>query len=199
MGKPFFSDGMKIGLFGGSFNPPHAGHALVSERLRTRLGLDWVWWLVSPQNPLKPEAPADAAERIAACREIAVTPKTYVSDEETQMGSNYTADTIRTLKKSHSNVHFVWLMGADSLCDMHRWRSWRDIFRQIPIAVYPRPGTTVRAGLSPAASCFSRNRIHPDEAASLAGRRCPAWTLLEGVTSPLSSTQLRSVRSRTKK
>ena len=192
MTKPFFSDGMKIGLFGGSFNPPHAGHALVSERLRVRLNLDLVWWLVSPQNPLKAEAPAQAATRIAACRNIAGQHKTYVSDEETRLGSSYTANTIRALKKRHPNVHFVWLMGADSMCGIHHWRDWQEIFRQIPIAVYPRPGHTVRSGLGPAATCFARNRIHPDDAATLAGRTCPSWTLLEGVMSPLSSTQIRS-------
>ncbi|MGC6472438.1 MAG: nicotinate (nicotinamide) nucleotide adenylyltransferase [Parvibaculales bacterium] len=199
MVKPFLSDGMKVGLFGGSFNPPHAGHALVSERLRARLGLDLVWWLVSPQNPLKKEAPESSAMRIDACRDIAGPHKTYISDEETGLGSAYTANTIRTLKKRHPNVHFVWLMGADSMCGIHRWRDWQAIFQQIPVAVYPRPGATVRAGLGPAATCFARNRIHPDDAASLAGRPCPAWTLLEGVMSPLSSTQIRSGRSARKK
>jgi len=199
MVTPFFTDGMKIGLFGGSFNPPHAGHALVSERLRVRLGLDLVWWLVSPQNPLKSEAPETAGKRIAACRAIASQHKTYVSDEETALGSTYTADTIRALKRRHPNVHFVWLMGADSMCGIHRWRDWHEIFQQIPVAVYPRPGVTVRAGLGPAATYFARNRIHPDDAATLAGRPCPAWTLLEGVMSPLSSTQIRSNPSATKK
>ena len=115
--------------------------------------------------------------RIDACRDIAGPHKTYISDEETGLGSPYTANTIRTLKKRHPNVHFVWLMGADSMCGIHRWRDWQTIFQQIPVAVYPRPGATVRAGLGPAATCFARNRIHPDDAASLAGRPCPAWTL----------------------
>ena len=199
MGKPFFSDGMKIGLFGGSFNPPHAGHALVSEKLRIRLGLDLVWWLVSPQNPLKLETPADTATRIKACREIAPPHKTYVSDEEMGLGSSYTADTIRALKNRHPNVHFVWLMGADSMCAIHRWRNWRTIFEQLPVAVYPRPSATIRAGLAPAAACFARHRLLPADAPTLAARATPAWTLLDGVTSPLSSTQLRSGQSASKK
>ena len=193
MQHPYFSDGMKIGLFGGSFNPPHAGHALVSERLRFKLNLDLVWWLVSPQNPLKNETPADPKARIEACRKIAGHHKTYISDEETALGSTYTANTIAALKRRYPRVNFVWLMGADSMRAIHRWRNWQQIFEQVPIAVYPRPGETVRAGLGPAAACFAQSRIPHNQAAILATHNRPAWTLLEGVLSPLSSTQVRKL------
>jgi len=195
MRRPVFFDGMKIGLFGGSFNPPHAGHALLARTLQTQLNLDLVWWLVSPQNPLKQEKPAAENTRIKACQQIAGSHKTYVSNVETMLGTSYTADTIARLKAKYPNVHFVWAMGADSLRHVHRWRNWQEIFNQVPVAVYPRPGETSAAGLAPAAQYFAQARRPASAAAQLATQNAPAWILLEGATNASSSTSIRQQKS----
>ncbi len=193
--KPFFSDNMKIGLFGGSFNPPHKGHAFISERLRIKLNLDLIWWLVSPQNPLKKTAPENINTRIAACQRVAGHHKVYISDAETHLQTSHTADTIRLLKAKYPNVHFIWLMGADNMRTVHHWRNWKQIFYQVPIAVYPRPSETVRAGLGISATVFAQHRLPPQNAHKLIYKNKPAWTLLEGRTNALSSTILRENNS----
>ena len=142
--------GMRVGLYGASFNPAHEGHAHVAETAMTRLQLDAVIWLVSPQNPLKSSREtADLAHRMAGARCFADGPGMIVSDLETRLGSAYTVDTIRSLKARHPGVRFVWIMGADSLASFHRWKGWTQIMREVPVAVVSRPWIALKSRFSP--------------------------------------------------
>ena len=191
MASHHFMPGMSVGLFGGSFDPPHAGHRLVSLTALKALQLDRIWWLVSPQNPLKQHAPKDTAARVAACRALARHPKIFVSDEETRLGTQYAIDTVRRLKEGNPGVCFIWLMGADNLAGLHKWKSWDKLMKEIPVAIYPRPGSTLQAGISPAAMRFAPWRKPPSAAASFRFAQAPAWIMLDGVLSGLSSSALR--------
>ena len=156
LGLPL-APGMRVGLFGGSFNPAHEGHAHVAQTALARLGLHRVVWLVSPQNPLKPAGDtAPLAERMAGAARLARGPRMIVSDAEAKLGSRYSLDTIRLLKARRRGVHFVWVMGADSLAGFHRWKGWTQIFREVPVVVVARPGATLKALTSPAARRFGR-------------------------------------------
>lgn len=190
-----FTPGMSVGLFGGSFDPPHTGHRLVSLTALKALQLDRIWWLVSPQNPLKQHAPKDAAARVAACRALARHPKIFVSDEETRLGTQYAIDTVRRLKAANPGVRFIWLMGADNLAGLHKWKFWDELMREIPVAIYPRPGSTLQAGISPAAMRFAPWRKPASAAASFRFAQAPAWIMLDGVLSGLSSSALRHHKS----
>ena len=184
--------GMRVGLFGGSFNPAHGGHAHVAETARRRLGLDRVIWLVSPQNPLKPRhETADLAERMATARALAQGPGMIISDAETKLGSAYTIDTVRALKARFPGVHFVWVMGADSLASFHRWKGWTQIMREIPVAVVSRPWISLKSRFSPAARRFARFRRSSMNAAGLPHAQAPAWVFLRGPLNFQSSTALR--------
>lgn len=186
---------MRIGLFGGSFNPPHEGHRLVSRECLRRLDLDAVWWLVTPGNPLKDHsnlAPLD--ERVGAARALLSGPRERVTGFEAAHGFTYTFQTLSRLRSMLSGRRLVWIMGADSLADFHRWERWQDIFALMPIAVYARPGAARKALVSRAASRFAHSRIEETDAPLLAGLAPPAWVFLHGRMSPLSSTQLRDQR-----
>jgi nicotinate-nucleotide adenylyltransferase len=194
---PPFTPGMTIGLLGGSFNPPHAGHALVTRLALTRLGLDRVWWLVTPGNPLKSRAELAALnERVEAARHLVGGPRVAVTDIEAQIGARYTADTIAFLKRRAPGARFVWLMGADNLRQFHMWRRWRAIAELTPIAVIDRPGSTLKAMSSPAAIALARWRVPERKGLTLADRRPPAVLFLHGPRSELSSTELRHAPAR---
>ena len=186
-----FASGMSVGLFGGSFDPPHAGHRLVSLTALKALHLDRIWWLVSPQNPLKGHAPQDRASRVAACQALASHPKIFVSDEESRLGTQYAIDTVRRLKSANPGVRFIWLMGADNLAGLHKWKFWDELMNEIPVAIYPRPGSTLQAGISPAATRFAPWRKPASSAANFRFAQAPAWIMLDGVLSGLSSSALR--------
>ncbi|MBM3561203.1 MAG: nicotinate-nucleotide adenylyltransferase [Alphaproteobacteria bacterium] len=187
---------MRVGLFGGSFDPPHDGHRAVSLKALKRLGLDQVWWLVSPQNPLKPNAPsADLARRIADARRLANHPWIKVTGIEAILGSNYTADTLRKLQERLPGVRLVWMMGADNLASFNRWRDWQGIAANVPIAVFNRPGLALRALSSPAARALARFRLPEREAGRLAATPPPAWVFLSSPHVPLSSTAVRAKRA----
>ncbi|WP_338531859.1 nicotinate-nucleotide adenylyltransferase [Nitratireductor thuwali] len=194
---PHVEKGMAVGLFGGSFNPPHAGHALVAETALRRLRLDQLWWIVTPGNPLKDRsALAPLSERIALSRECSKDPRIKVTAFEAAHKIRYTADTIELVLACNRGVNFVWLMGADSLRDFHRWERWRKIVRSVPIAVFDRPGATLSFLSSKMAKVFDQARIDEDDAPLLARLSPPAWTFVHGPRSSLSSTQLReTVRS----
>lgn len=187
--------GMTVGLYGGSFNPAHDGHAHVAETAKRRLGLDRVIWLVSPQNPLKSRhETADLADRLAGARALAQGYGMVVAAVETQLGSNYTIDTIRGLKARFPGVKFVWIMGADSLASFHRWKGWTQIMHEVPIAVVSRPWISLRSRFSPAALRFARFRKSPQSGPRLAYAKTPAWTFLFGRFHFQSSTALRARR-----
>lgn len=183
---------MRIGLLGGSFNPAHDAHLRISLVALKRLGLDQVWWLVSPHNPLKEEQRTPAlAERVAAARTVGRHPKIVVTGFEGGRESPYTIDTIRFLKRRYPSVGFVWLMGADNLAAFHRWRAFEELFRLVPIAVFDRPGFRLKALASRAAQRFAFAQIDESDARGLAGLHPPAWALLTLPLSGLSSTRLR--------
>lgn len=189
--QPLALPGMSIGLLGGSFDPPHAGHVHISRWALGAFRLDRVWWLVSPGNPLKPDSPADMGRRIAEARRIMVHPRVEVTDLEARLGTRYTAETLRALRRRYRGVRFVWLMGADNLRSFHRWENWEEILATVPAGVLARPGQQVAAGLSPAARRFARYRLPQAAAAQLARSSAPAWTMLAGPMLDLSSTCLR--------
>jgi len=184
---------MRIGLLGGSFNPAHTAHRQISLGAMKRLGLDQVWWLVSPGNPLKEASHApELASRVAAARTLARHPRIVVTGLEGARDSVYTVDTLRYLKRRFPSVHFVWLMGADNLAQFHRWRAWPELFRLAPIAVLDRPGYRFKGAAGKAAQRFARYRIDESDARGLALLEPPAWTLLTLPLSALSSTALRA-------
>ena len=183
---------MRIGLLGGSFNPPHEGHALITRLALRRLQLDRVWWLVTPGNPLKsPAGLAAMRARMAAARLLDVGPRVVVSDIEAQIGSRFTCDTLVWLKRRAPGVHFVWIMGADNLRQFDRWRHWRSIADLVPIVVVDRPGSTLRAICSRGGAALARWRVPERDAARFAVMPPPALLFLHGRRSGLSSTELR--------
>ena len=193
------SPGMAVGLFGGSFNPAHDGHAHVAETAMRRLGLDRVIWLVSPQNPLKDARDsAPLAERMASARAAAAMaaagPSMVVSDFETRIGTQWTVDTLRALTARHPGVRFVWLMGSDNLAGFHKWRGWTDIMRMMPMAVIARPGSQLDSRTAPAAARFASARVPAARARLLPALDAPAWTYLTAPLNPRSSTALRAAR-----
>jgi nicotinate-nucleotide adenylyltransferase len=190
---PFHTRGMRIGLLGGSFNPPHIAHRAISLFAIKRLNLDRVWWLVSPGNPLKDHAALhDLDERTEAARRMADDPRIDVTCLEAVIGTRYTADTITYLRRRTSGLRLVWIMGADNLAQFHRWQNWRRIAAEVPIAVIDRPPQSFRAMAAPAAQALSRYRMPENQAARLADQRAPAWVFLTGMKLNLSSTGLRN-------
>lgn len=188
---------LRIGLLGGSFNPAHAAHREISLIALHTLGLDQVWWLVSPQNPLKSRngmAPLD--RRLAQAQAIAAHPQIRASAIEQRLGTRYTVDTIRALRQHYPHTRFVWLMGADNLAQFHRWRDWRDIAGQLPIAVLDRPGFNLTALQTPAGQWLARHRIARHDAGVLADRTAPAFLLLKSKLNPLSATAIRQKTKR---
>jgi nicotinate-nucleotide adenylyltransferase len=189
---PHVEPGMAVGLFGGSFNPPHAGHLLVAEIALRRLRLDQLWWIVTPGNPLKDHgALAPLAERIEASKRIAIDPRIKVTGFEAAHRLRYSADTVELVLSRNRRADFVWVMGADNLAGFHRWQRWRDIVAALPVAVIDRPGSTLSFLSSKMARSFARARRDETDAPRLARMAAPAWTFIHGPRSLLSSTALR--------
>lgn len=185
--------GMRIGLFGGSFNPVHQGHLLVMEKTLRRLELDALWVIATPGNPLKSHDDlAPLAERVAAARDMIKNPRIKVTGFEAEKGFRYTWQTLKFLKRSLPDRQFVWIMGSDSLAGFHRWERWQDIAATFPIAVYARPGSSRRALASRAALTLAHAQIDQEDAPILAGLPAPAWVYLHGRQSPLSSSAIRA-------
>ena len=190
---PLYTNGMRVGLLGGSFNPPHAAHRAISLFALKRLKLDRVWWLVTPGNPLKNhDGLRDLDERAEAARKMAADPRIDVSCLESVIRTRYTVDTISYLRRRASGLRFVWIMGADNLAQVHRWQNWRRIASEVPIAVIDRPPQSFRALAAPAAQALARYRVPENQAARLADERAPAWVFLTGMKLNLSSTGLRN-------
>ncbi len=172
-GWPLARPGMAVGLLGGSFDPAHAGHAAITAEALRRFGLDRVWWLVSPANPLKRAGPAALDRRVAQARRVMHHPRVDVTALEARLGSRFTADTVETLVAAYPGVRFVWLMGSDNLVAFHRWDRWREIAGRVPIGVLARPGHRLAALSAPAARIMARRRVAAPRA--LARAQAPAW------------------------
>jgi nicotinate-nucleotide adenylyltransferase len=190
---PLHTYGMRIGLLGGSFNPPHEAHRAISLFAIKRLKLDRIWWLVTPGNPLKDHGSLrDLDQRAEAARAMANDSRIDVSCLEAVIGTRYTVDTITYLRRRASGLRFVWIMGADNLAQFHSWKGWRRIASEVPIAVIDRPPQSFRALAAPAAQTLARYRISESRAGLLADQRAPAWVFLTGMKLNLSSTGLRN-------
>ncbi len=193
---PLARAGMRIGLLGGSFDPPHAGHVHISLEAIKRLQLDQLWWLVSPGNPLKQSGPWPLVERLHQCVDLVDHPKIRITALETRIGSPYTEKTLEYLTRRLPGTHFVWLMGMDNMANVHLWRYWQRIFERVPVAVLNRPIS--RTGLhnelisSLAAHLYRNVRVKEYEARSLASRNAPAWSILNIPLSYESSTRIRN-------
>ena len=192
---PPHAPGMRIGLFGGTFDPPHEAHLAASLLAMKRLKLDRVWWLVTPGNPLKNTSGLGPLQaRIAAARALTGHPRIDVTGLEAVINTRYTYDTIKWLVARCPGVHFVWIMGADNLRSFHRWQRWRGIAKLVPLVVVDRLGPSLYAAASPAGQALGAARIPEHDAATLPFRKPPAWAFLHGLKSPLSSTALRALR-----
>ncbi len=190
---PAAGDGQRIGLFGGSFNPPHEGHLHLCELALRRLELNQIWWMVTPGNPLKDVSGLPALrERVARCRAIVKDSRIKVTGFEARYKVRFTADTVQLLRKLRSRQKFVWLMGADNLAGFHNWQDWRGIANALPIAVIDRPGSTLSYRSARAALALSRFRVDEEDASLLADMEPPAWTFIHGPRNSLSSTALRA-------
>ncbi len=182
-------------MLGGSFNPAHAGHRHVSLEALKRLDLDEVWWLIAPQNPLKPvKGMASLSDRLKGARALAGHPRIKVTDLEARLGTRFTADTLSELRRRFPRARFVWLMGADNLTQIRRWDRWKDVFRLAPIAVFARPTYCLRALAELAAQRFKRQRRRLRNVRCLADARAPAWAFLTTRLDASSATALRSHR-----
>ncbi len=190
---PHVERGMAVGLFGGSFNPPHEGHLLVAEIALRRLGLDQLWWMVTPGNPLKSRSElASLADRLSMCEKLVQDPRIKITAFEKTLEGSYTANTLAVVKAKNPQARFVWIMGADSLSTFHNWQKWREIVSTFPIAVVDRPGSTLSFLSSKMARTFDYARVDEDDAETLWKRKAPAWTFIHGPRSTLSSTALRA-------
>jgi nicotinate-nucleotide adenylyltransferase len=191
-GFPIAYPGMTIGLLGGSFDPAHEGHAHITHEAFKHFGLDRIWWLVSPGNPLKAQGPAPMADRLARARRVIQDPRVEITDLEARLGTRYTAETLARLGALYPGVRFVWLMGADNLAQFHLWENWRDIFAQVPVGVLARPGQRLRARCSKAAQVMADARLPAERAAALARHPAPAWCFVNVPLVDLSSSQIRA-------
>ena len=191
-GFPPALPGQVIGLLGGSFDPAHDGHVGITRAALARFGLDRVWWLVSPGNPLKRHGPAPMAERIARARRVMDHPKVIVTGLEARLGTRFTADTLMRLQARYPGVRFVWLMGSDNLAGFHRWENWQSIAATVPIGVLARPGTRLSARFAPAARALAAHRLPDAQARRLGRADAPAWCLIDLPLNPASSSAIRA-------
>lgn len=190
---PLSFAGNRIGLLGGTFNPPHAGHIDLSLTALRRLQLDCVWWLVTPGNPLKQnDGLPSVSRRMSWCRTLVQDRRIVVTGFERHLSSAFTAKTLAHLLVQRPTTNFVWLMGGDALFNFHRWYRWQDIITALPVAVIDRPGWRLMAMSSKTAHAYSDKRVPETDAARLITMPAPAWTYLTTAQNSLSSTELRA-------
>ena len=191
-GDPVAGAGQVVGLLGGSFDPAHDGHVHITKTALKRFGLDRIWWLVSPGNPLKQKGPAPMPQRLADARAIMQHPRVAVTDIEARLGTRYTAQTIAGLMRRYPEVRFVWLMGADNLAQFHHWRDWRWIMETVPIGVLARPNDRISARLSKAARIYKGAMLQGPQSGVLGRRDAPAWCFVNLPMSDMSSSAIRA-------
>lgn len=191
-GLPPALPGMAVGLLGGSFDPAHGGHVAITRAALTRFGLDRVWWLVSPGNPLKTQGPAPMARRLAEARRVMDHPAVTVTGIEALLGTRYTADTLAALDRRYPGVRFTWLMGSDNLAGFHRWDDWQEIAARVRIGVLARPGSRMAARVSPAARYMARWRLPAERSQLLGHGAAPAWCMINLPLNASSSTAIRA-------
>lgn len=184
--------GRRIGLLGGSFDPAHQGHVHITLEALKRFDLDEVWWLVSPGNPLKTRGPAPIEVRMKRARAVMQHPLVHVSDIETQLGTRYTAETLRAVRQRFPAARFTWLMGADNLAQFHRWKDWQDIIQTVPIGVLARPGERIEGRTAPAAQIYRQDMLKGRRARLLSKSSAPAWAFINVPMRDISSTKLRA-------
>ena len=189
---PYAAAGQVIGLLGGSFDPAHTGHAHITREALKRFGLDAVWWLVSPGNPLKEHGPAPMAARLAQARSVIAHPRVTVTGIEERIGTRYTAETLRALQKLYPKQRFVWLMGADNLAQFHLWQDWQDIAERVPMGILARPGQRISARMSRAASLYAPYRIAGRYSHMLGRAHAPAWCFVNVPMMDVSSSAIRA-------
>lgn len=192
MSQPWAAPGQTVGILGGSFDPPHSGHVHLTLEALKRLGLDQIWWMVSPGNPLKAHAPAPMEQRIEAAKLIMQHPKVRITGLEAKYGTRATVDTLAALRKDYPKLRFVWIMGADNLAEFHKWDRWPDIMAQVPVAVLARPKQRLRGLTSPTARKFAGARLAERDAKQLPFAPAPAWVYLDMPMRAVSSSQLRA-------
>ena len=185
-------EGCTIGLFGGSFNPAHRGHLHVAKAGLRELALDHIWWLVSPQNPLKPKQPSYES-RVASVERLNLPPRMQISHVENNAGTNYTIDLLRLLKKRHPLTRFVFLMGADNFNQLPNWKNWEEIISIFPIAIISRPGESIKSRLGHVARRYANYRLPEEKAHILSEMTAPRWTYL---TLPLDSASSSAIRAK---
>ena len=191
---PKAARGQSVGLLGGSFDPPHHGHVHITTEALKRFGLDRVWWLVTPGNPLKPQGPAPLSQRMQQARAMMQHPRVTVTDIEARLGTRYTAQTLAALRRHYPGVNFVWLMGADNLAQFHKWQDWQKIMMSVPVGVLARPGDRISARMSPAARLFAPYRISGRASHLLARATPPAWCFVNVPMVDMSSSALRAAQ-----
>lgn len=184
--------GTVVGLLGGSFDPPHVGHVHISREALKRFGLNQLWWLVSPGNPLKKRGPAAMERRVQAAKQMMAHPRVRISTFESRSGTRYTAETIAALRRSHPHVRFVWLMGADNLAQFHLWKDWRQIMETVPVGILARPGDRQAALHSPAARAYRNAFLKPGQSQLLGRADTPAWCFASVPMLQVSSSAIRA-------
>ena len=188
---PLVLPGLTIGLLGGSFDPPHEGHVHISKMALKIFNLSKLWWLVSPGNPIKDKKPSNISNRLLASKRIMEHPSVIITDIEEVLKTKFTFQTLIQIKKLYPGARFVWVMGADNLINFHHWKNWDWIMKNIPIGVMARPRDQIKAGLSPAATQFSKYRLPKEKSLLLPYLSPPVWTLVTGSMKNISSTKLR--------
>ena len=191
-GDPIAKAGQVIGLLGGSFDPAHAGHVHITQTALKRFGLDHVWWLVSPGNPLKDRGPAPIEQRLSKARAVMDHPRVTVTNIEERLGTRFTAETISALQDQYPGVRFVWLMGADNLAQFHRWQDWQWIMQNVPVGVIARPGDRISARLSKAAKVYRHTMLSARASQVLGRGAAPKWCFINLPMSTQSSTAIRA-------
>ena len=186
----------KIGLLGGSFDPPHRGHIFISLEAKKIFALDEIWWLLTPKNPLKISNPATYYERLANCNNIVKNQPIIIKEIEKKINSKYSYYTLKHLLNHYKNIKFYWLMGADNLIFFHRWQNWKKIFNEVSIVVFKRHGYNRSALSCKASKYFTNFKVKENEFKNFNFSKLPSWIILNNKEIKISSTEIRRQREK---